>query len=95
MMLLRFFLPFALFAAACGGDSGNDDAGPVGGMGDLVFMSECDLANDLCDGSLSPPLYCRMYNDKGISRCTHECSTNADCAAPSPGCNMMGVCKAP
>jgi hypothetical protein len=23
------------------------------------------------------------------------CTTNADCPAPSPGCNPQGVCRAP
>ena len=56
----------------------------------LPFMSQCTLGmNDACETGL-----CFDFNSKG-TYCTHACSTDADCEDPSPGCNGMGVCKAP
>jgi len=65
-------------------DGGNDAA--------LQFLDECEPANDTCDSTLG--LICFSFNNKG-PRCTHDCTVASDCESPSPGCNGMGVCKAP
>ena len=70
-------------------DQGAPDAGAPSSDGDLLpFMSEC-TANDECDTGL-----CFEYGNKG-PHCTHDCTVDTDCEAPSPGCNNKGVCKAP
>jgi len=51
-------------------------------------MAEC-TGNDDCDSGL-----CFSFNTKG-DFCTHACEGDEECADPSPGCNGMGVCKAP
>lgn len=71
-------------AAVSAADSGT--AGPLG------FMEECDPADDQCDSSME--LFCFGFNAKG-PHCTHECTSPDQCGDPSPGCNNMGVCKAP
>jgi hypothetical protein len=62
-------------------------SGPV-----LSFMCPCSTAAG------SPPCpsadTCYPYPSKG-PHCSHECRSNMDCAAPSPGCTPNGECKAP
>jgi len=87
----------ALFAlslgfVACGGSGGSPpsaaDAGA--GAGSVPFMGDCELGhNEQCSTNL-----CFNYNSKG-PKCTHACTMDSDCEAPSPGCSGMGVCKAP
>jgi hypothetical protein len=85
--------------AACslGGGSAGDDyhtgnggnclpAPPEGGG---QFMEPCSDAVPCADGQ---DLVCFQYNRRG-SVCTTECTTDADCPAPSRGCNNKGVCK--
>jgi hypothetical protein len=64
----------------------------AGGQGEggglLAFMSECE-ADAECETEL-----CFEFNAKG-PHCSHPCSSDAECESPSPGCNKMGVCKAP
>lgn len=61
----------------------------AGGGGALLgFMAEC-ADNAQCESGL-----CHTYNAKG-SHCTIPCATDVECPPPSPGCNSMGVCKAP
>ena len=92
--ILRF-LAIALLAGACttgGGSEPTPPDGPVpSGDGGLIpFMEACTLGIDeQCDTGL-----CFDFNTKG-PHCTHACAVDTDCAAPSPGCNGMGVCKAP
>jgi hypothetical protein len=95
-MRLAAALLFALSLAACssegpgGGDDSGDDAADVDAGAPLPFMSECVLGmDDACETGL-----CFDFNTKG-PHCTHECTVDTDCEAPSPGCNGMGVCKAP
>ena len=53
-------------------------------------MAECPLGdNAACSSGL-----CFEFNSKG-PHCTHACTLDTDCEAPSPGCSGMGVCKAP
>jgi hypothetical protein len=86
----------ALAAAGCGADDGDDDttgavdAGGGDAPSDLPFMSECDPALMNCADDLT----CFSFNAKG-PHCTHDCTLDTDCEAPSGGCNNMGVCKAP
>jgi hypothetical protein len=70
---------------AGGGGSGGDGAG---GAAKLPFMSPC-ATDDECETGL-----CHPFNAKG-TLCSKPCSIDSDCPPPSPGCNMMGVCKAP
>jgi hypothetical protein len=78
------------------GMSTDDDAGPVSPIdastAALPFLSPCDPENDLCDADNGE--FCFGFNAKG-PHCTHQCDTPQECDAPSPGCNNMGVCKAP
>jgi len=88
-------LALCLGLTACGGSGDPEPSGAdasVGGDvdgGDLLpFMSDC-TSSDQCDTGL-----CYSFN-MGAMLCTHDCVTDDDCEAPSPGCNGMGVCKRP
>jgi hypothetical protein len=70
-------------------EAGSGDAGAEAAAG-LQFMSPCDPTNDQCP----PGTSCDSFPAKG-PHCSKGCKGNADCPAPSPGCNMMGVCKVP
>lgn len=84
-------------ALGCGGDdeSGVDagvgaDAGSTsdGSTGGAAFLAACEVNGD-CASNL-----CYMFNQAGVGLlCTMTCSSNAECPAPSSGCNNMGVCK--
>ncbi len=63
-------------------------AGGQGGAALLPLMAPC---ND--DGQCETGL-CYPFNAKG-PHCTKPCDGDGDCPAPSPGCNNMGICKAP
>jgi hypothetical protein len=82
----------ALAIAACGGDGDAADAAPDDGVdaGPAAYMEACELEPDNC---VAPDM-CFMFNDRG-PHCTHTCADAGDCPAPSPGCNGMGLCKAP
>ncbi|MCB9560536.1 MAG: hypothetical protein H6709_14490 [Kofleriaceae bacterium] len=93
-------LCLGLSLAACGADDpgpgpgGDDDqaAAPDAGTpaDPIPFMGECTLGmDDACETGV-----CFDFNAKG-PHCTHACTVDADCEAPSLGCNGMGVCKAP
>jgi len=74
-------------AVGAGGSGGADGGG--GGMDDLLgFLEPCD-EDAQCETGL-----CQHFNAKG-PHCSQPCSDPSDCPAPSPGCNMMGICKAP
>jgi hypothetical protein len=98
MRLVRQILLLSvLVLALAAGCSGEEDSGPSAdasfatsdaGPGQLPYMAEC-TQNEQCETEL-----CFNFNNKG-PHCTHECQTAGDCEAPSPGCNGMGVCKAP
>ena len=65
-----------------------------GGMGDggLMFMSPCSMASG--SPPCPPGTSCDDFPAKG-PHCSKRCKEATDCPSPSPGCNMMGVCKAP
>jgi hypothetical protein len=100
MTRLLWVAGVALALAGCGSTEDDPDPDPMpdpsgadagAPSGDpLAYMDMCDPDSDLCDGEL----VCFAFNMKG-PHCTHECSVDEDCEAPSPGCNNMGVCKAP
>lgn len=96
---------------ACGDDGGGDGNAPTPDAGDvntpdadrsnepdampgatLEFMEACIVADDQCDTANNE--FCFAFNNKG-PHCTHDCGGDGACEAPSPGCNGMGVCKAP
>jgi hypothetical protein len=70
------------------------EAGPDTGAGDggLSFMSPCSQAAGApqCPSGTS----CDNFPAKG-PHCSKPCHVPTDCPAPSPGCNLMGICKAP
>lgn len=68
------------------GTGGDTCAGE--GEGDLAFMCAC-TTNDECESGL-----CHPFNMKG-PHCSLPCAMDSECPPPSPGCNNMGVCKAP
>jgi hypothetical protein len=78
-----------LVTASVGGSGGAGGAGGAGGPTLLGFMEECTTDEDCESGN------CFFYPGKGVSLCTLSCTTATDCPPPSPGCNGMGVCKAP
>jgi len=88
-------LTLGVGVAACGdGDDGGGDAPDANAGGSLQFMEMCELTDDQCDRSDRTDMVCFNFNNKG-PHCTHPCSGDPDCDNPSPGCNNMGVCKAP
>lgn len=95
---LLLSLSLAVLGPACTSSGDDDDMtdGVDAGVtsdapsGDLPFMSECDTELMNCEEGLT----CWPFNAKG-PHCTHECTVDTECEDPSPGCNNMGVCKAP
>ncbi len=71
-----------------GGEGGGMTCtGPV-----LPFMCACSTApgSPQCE----PGTSCDAFPAKG-PHCSKMCAVATDCPPPSPGCNNMGVCKAP
>jgi hypothetical protein len=85
------YLPEAGVEAAAqeGGDAsdGGGCNGPV-----LAFMCVCSMA--VGSPPCAPGTSCYDFPAKG-QFCSKPCKEATDCPAPSPGCNMMGECKAP
>jgi hypothetical protein len=80
------YLPEAgVEAAVEAGEGGEGDGG-------LMFMSACNTApgSPMCP----PGTSCDDFPAKG-PHCSKPCKEATDCPPPSPGCNMMGICKAP
>jgi hypothetical protein len=79
------YLPEAGVEASASTDAAMGDGG-------LMFMSPCSMA----PGSppCPPGTSCDDFPAKG-PHCSKPCKEATDCPSPSPGCNMMGVCKAP
>jgi hypothetical protein len=90
MALALGALPFS----ACSGSKSQGpglDASPNlldAGAGTLGFMEAC-ATDEQCTTGL-----CYPFNARG-PHCSHPCTVDGDCEAPSPGCNGMGVCKVP
>ncbi len=70
------------------GLGGGGGTGGAGGGGLLPFMAAC-TTDEECETGL-----CYDFPAKGMF-CSHSCSGPGDCQPPSPGCNGMGICKAP
>jgi hypothetical protein len=92
----------ALFSVACGrNNSGTGDAGNDAGFdpGSRAFLETCNEDLDCEPNTASDAgVSCQVYTAKNAKLCTHSCTAAtaaADCPAPSPGCNNMGVCRAP
>jgi hypothetical protein len=73
-----------------GEGDGATEGGAGGGDAGLMFLSPCDPGDDQCPPNTS----CDAFPAKG-PHCSKPCTVATDCPMPSPGCNMMGVCKAP
>jgi hypothetical protein len=71
--------------ASTNGDASASDASDAGRRP----LFEACAANGDCESGV-----CFAYGD-GRSLCTKACSSPADCAAPSQGCNGLGVCRFP
>ena len=73
----------------CAGDASPPPSGADASVGPdaalLPFMAECPLGdNAACSSGL-----CFEFNSKG-PHCTHACTLDTDCEAPSPGLPMTG-----
>lgn len=73
---------------ASGGAGGAADGGGGSGGALAGFMAPCADDAECASGM------CHDFKAKG-PHCSHACESDADCESPSPGCNLMGVCKAP
>jgi hypothetical protein len=73
-------------------EAGADADGDAASSGGLSFMSPCSTApgSPQCPAGTS----CDEFPAKG-PHCSKPCKEATDCPPPSPGCNMMGICKAP
>ena len=89
-VLTLFPLTAACTDAAGGPPVPPDSAVPTSDGEAIGYMEACTVGMDeLCETGL-----CFDFNTKG-PHCTHACTVDTDCEAPSTGCNGMGVCKAP
>ena len=76
-------------SVSCEDVSGTGGGGGTGGAPPLLGFLETCSKNEECETG-----YCHTFNAKG-PKCSTPCQSDGDCPAPSPGCNNMGVCKAP
>lgn len=75
--------------AEAGADGGGDaPAGDAAEAGGGHTMDQPCMTNSDC----APGLVCFHFNARG-PECTHACTMDSQCEAPSPGCSMMMVCK--
>jgi hypothetical protein len=60
------------------------------------FMDPCPVFADNCLKQGAATLFCQQYGRRG-THCTRYCRSNADCPAPSRGCNSHQVhfCSGP
>ncbi len=72
-------------ACACGSTPGLVGGG-AGGAAPGSFLAACKSNAD-CDSG-----FCGDFPSKG-PHCTTSCKADADCPAPSTGCNPKGQCK--
>jgi hypothetical protein len=75
-------IPGLTTASCSGGEAG------AGGGGKVAYLCACST-NEECETGL-----CHPFNMKG-PLCSKPCAADTDCPTPSPGCNNMGICKAP
>jgi len=71
-------------------DAATPDAGEAGLASGGAYMMACGL-NGTC---AAPGGICVEFGTRG-KICTKPCTQATDCPAPSPGCNMQGICRAP
>jgi hypothetical protein len=57
--------------------------------GGATYLQACTDNNDCVCG------ICHNFMMQGVTVCTIQCASNADCPAPSAGCNGMGICRPP
>src|SRR5262245_24565198 len=96
------FLVVALIAAGLsqGCPSGGLNP-PDGGLyepSSRMFLETCEDATDCQPGPGADAGICNFYPARNELLCTRACTTataSVDCPSPSPGCNNMGVCRAP
>jgi hypothetical protein len=88
--VLAFVVAMSLVSlTACGDDGGGDAAdAAMCTPGQTALYATCTINSD-CDTCI-----CHSYNMSGLL-CSMSCMGDGDCPAPSPGCNMMGICKRP
>ena len=73
-------------AAPCDGCANPVDlAGSDGAL--LPFLAVCTM-NEQCESRI-----CHLFPGTGETVCTKACTVDADCPAPSPGCNKTGLCR--
>jgi hypothetical protein len=83
---------------ACGsggqGPGDRDDGGGIetGAPDVAVDASNLPFGSPCWDNAQCTSGICYDYKVKG-QFCTQSCTTNADCPAPSLGCNGMGFCR--
>ena len=68
---------------------GTGGGGGGGGAPALLGFLETGSGDAECETG-----YCHKFNAKGPNG-SMPCQSDGDCPTPSPGCNNMGVCKAP
>jgi hypothetical protein len=93
LRLLSAVLFLLALAAGCASDDTGEplDTDLDAGLSEEpAFMEPCDVDDDRC----AEDTFCFGFNSRG-PHCTHECTGDEQCAAPSPGCTNMGLCKAP
>lgn len=59
----------------------------------VAFAGACEAPG--AQSNCAEGLTCRDYPNKGKSLCTHPCSGDADCEAPSGKCGGQGFCAFP
>ena len=74
----------------CDGKTPIADAGIDTGIapGSRRYLEAC-VANIDCASNV-----CGVFPMRG-NKCSNPCKLDAECAAPSPGCNLQGICKSP
>lgn len=85
-LLLSLVLAACAVEGSVGDGDGDGDTLPTGD-----YMDQCDIESET---ACEEPYFCFGFNQGG-PHCTKECDVDADCEAPSTGCNGMGVCKRP
>lgn len=75
-------------APDAGDEASTGDGGPCGDPANLGFLCPCS------DSSKCESKVCNTFPSRGMF-CTHACTKDTDCAAPSPGCTPKGLCKVP
>ena len=75
-------------ACVCGGPTPGADAGADASTGAAGYLEACTVDSDCQSG------FCGSFPSRG-DKCTLHCASDADCPAPSPGCNPKLMCRSP